>query len=58
LVGQSDSGMALPISSASISLSIITTQILSINSQIEDVVSIKVIEYYRQKIEEIIVQTK
>lgn len=56
LVGQSDSGMALPISCASLSLSIITTKIISINCQIEDTVSIKVIDYYRQKIEEIIVK--
>lgn len=58
LVGQSDSGMALPISCSSLSLSIITTKILSINCQLEDTVSIKVINHYRQKIEEIIVQTK
>lgn len=58
LVGQSNSGMALPISCASISLSIITSKFLSMNSEVEDLVSIKLIEHYRNEIERIITQSK
>lgn len=58
LVGQSNSGMALPISCASISLSIITSKFLSMNSEVEDLISIKVIDHYRKEIERIITQSK
>lgn len=58
LVGQSNSGMALPISCASLSLSIITSKLLSMNSEIEDVISIKLIDHYRREIERIITQSK
>lgn len=58
LVGQSDSGMALPISCASISLSIITSKFLSMSSEVEDLISIKVIDHYRKEIERIITQSK
>ena len=58
LVGQSNSGMALPISCASISLSIITSKFLSMNSEVEDLISVKVIDHYRKEIERIITQSK
>lgn len=56
LTGSSDSGMSLPISSAAISLSILTINLLNYKPIIDDLISINVIQSYLNQIESIILE--
>lgn len=58
LTGSSNSGMSLPISSAAISLSILTINLLNYKPIIDDLISINVIQSYLNQIESIILEEK